>query len=273
MNARLTLNPSYNLSIDVSPGVRFLRPFSPFQTYAGLSYGIGISAHYRFGLDPDAARALIRAIRFGEIELPDVFAAMQSYYVDDPVGEVTIRNEENYPLEDVQVSFFQNGFMDSPTPSGRIPTLEPGESVTMELLASFNDEVFSREGITPLTGEVIATYTARGRPAEQRQAVTYDLHDKTALTWDDDRKVGAFITPADSALRNYASFVRRTASDAMVDGLSDSLQIAMQIYHGLAELDILYQEDPTSPFTQVQENTLYGGFHQSAAHYAYAGDR
>ncbi|HKJ86617.1 MAG TPA: tetratricopeptide repeat protein, partial [Spirochaetia bacterium] len=35
---------------------------------------------------------------------------------------------------------------------------------------------------------------------------------------------------------------------------SDSLQIAMQIYHGLAALDILYQEDPTSPFTQVQEN-------------------
>ena len=28
-----------------------------------------------------------------------------------------------------------------------------------------------------------------------------------------------------------------------------------QAYHALASLGILYQEDPSSPFTQVQENT------------------
>jgi hypothetical protein len=252
--AKLTLNPSFNVSIDINPALRFIRSFSPFHDYDGFSFGFGIAGHYRLGRDPDSAESLIRAIRFGEIELPDAFSAMQSYYVDNPIGRVTITNTERYPVEDLQVAFYQNGFMDSPTPSERMPVLEPGESATVELHASFNEEVFTREGVTPLTGEIITTYTARGRPGEQRQSVTYDLHDKTALTWDDDRKVAAFVTPADSALRNYASFVRRVGSEATLAGLSDKLEIAIQLYNGLAELDIIYQEDPTSPFTEVQQN-------------------
>ncbi len=217
LDGKLTLNPSYNVSIDVAPALRYLRSFSPFREYDGLSFGIGIAAHYRLGRDPDSAESLIRAIRFGEIELPDAFAAMQSYYVDNPIGRVSLTNTEGYDLADVQISFHQQGFMDSPTPSARIGTLAAGESVEVDLLASYNSEVFSTEGVTPLTGEVIVSYTARGRPAEQRESVTYDLHDKTALTWDDDRKMGSFITPADSAVRNYTSFIRQAGLEEMVD--------------------------------------------------------
>lgn len=254
LDGKLTLNPSYNVSIDVTPALRYLRSFSPFREYDGLSFGVGVAAHYRLGRDPDSAESLIRAIRFGEVELPDVFAAMQSYYVDSPIGRVTLTNAESYDLAEVQVAFHQEGFMDSPTPSARIGTLRAGESVEVDLLASYNSEVFSTEGVTPLTGEVIVTYTARGRPAEQRESVTYDLHDKTALTWDDDRKMGSFITPADSAVRNYTSFIRQTGLEEMVDSASEPMQVAMLAYHALSELGVIYQIDPTSPFTQVQDN-------------------
>ena len=254
LDGKLTLNPSYNVSIDVSPALRYLRSFSPFREYDGLSFGIGVAAHYRLGRDPDSAESLIRAIRFGEVEMPDAFAAMQSYYVDNAIGRVSLTNAENYDLADVQVSFHQEGFMDSPTPAARIGTLAAGQSVEVDLLASYNSEVFSTEGVTPLTGEVIVTYTARGRPAEQRESVTYDLHDKTALTWDDDRKMGSFITPADSAVRNYTSFIRQVGLEDMVDSASEPLQVAMLAYHALAELGVIYQIDPTSPFTQVQDN-------------------
>jgi len=78
----------------------------------------------------------------------------------------------------------------------------------------------------------------------------------TALTWDDDQKVGAFITSADSALRNYTSFVRQAAKDYVLDSFSEPLQVAMQLFYGLKEIGCIYQIDPTSPFTQVQENPM-----------------
>jgi hypothetical protein len=252
---KISLNPSYALSIDIRPSLKYLLSLSSLKTFDGFLFGLGFSLNYRFGEDPDSSRAIIRSIRFENASLPLAFSAMQSYYVKNPVGRVTLTNTEKYTLTDVEISFFQAGYMDSPTVSATLPGLGEGESLEMPLFASFNQEVFKIEGITPLTGEIIVTYKSRGRAAEQRQSVSYDLYDKTAITWDDNRKVGAFVTPADSALRNYSSFVRQTLKDETLDMYNQPLQFAVQMYNALTEIGCLYQADPTSPFTQVQENT------------------
>ena len=249
---QLALNPTYNLTVQVHPSLKYLASLGPLKDFDGLIFGIGFSVGFRLGQDPDLAAGSIRAIRFSEIQLPTVFAAMQSYYAKNPVGRITLTNTDRQPLTDLQVSFFQTGYMDSPTPAASIPELPGGVSRTVDLLALFNQEVFKTEGVTPLTGEVIVSYGYRGRPVEQRQPVSFELRDKSALTWDDDRKVAAFITPADSALRNYTSFIRQAGKEAIVPTLNQPLQEAMQIYSALAEIGILYQADPASPFTRVQ---------------------
>ncbi len=250
---RISLNPSYNLAIDIHPNVKYLFSLSPLKDFDGFIFGIGFSLSYRFGEDPDAPQALIRYIRFSDADIPPLFAAMQSYYVKNPFGSITLTNTERNPSTDVEVSFFQQGFMDSPTKAVSINTLAAGESKKIDLRASFNQEVFKTEGITPLTGEVIVTYKAGGKAAEQRQSVTYDLHDKTAITWDDDRKVAAFITPADSALRNYTSFIRQTCKDVVIPAYPEQVQIAMQIFRALGEIGCLYQADPAAPFPPCRE--------------------
>ena len=254
---RASLNPAYNLSIDIHPALRYMKYIGDAETFGlfdGFSFGVGFSGHYRFGNDPDAPQALIRSIKFDVERLPSIFAAMQSYYVTNSIGKVSITNSEDFSIYDVDVSFFQAGYMDNPTKAITIQEMEAGETVEVDLFASFNDAVFSKNGVTPLTGEVKVDYIWRNRPVNQVASVSYDLHDKTALTWDDDRKVGAFITYADSALRNYASAIRQYAKDDVVPSFSDSLQAAMQIYYGLSELGIIYQIDPTSPFDAAQDN-------------------
>ncbi|HKJ86192.1 MAG TPA: tetratricopeptide repeat protein [Spirochaetia bacterium] len=254
--ARIRLNPSYNLSISVSPTFRYGQTLGAMRDYDGLYFGVGLGASYRFGRDPDAPLPDIRALRVGEIDMPPVFAAMQSVYVEEPITTFELSNTSGETLTDVTVLFNQPGFMDSPTPSARIGTLAPGESATLPIHASFNREVFSTNGVTPLNGELVFRYSYDGRPIEQRESVTYDLHDRNALTWTDDRKVAAFITSSDSAIRNYASFIRSASRNDGTEYFPDSLEFAMQAYHALSALGILYQPDPTSPFTQVQENTL-----------------
>jgi tetratricopeptide (TPR) repeat protein len=249
---QIALNPSYSFSVQVHPSLKYLMSLGALKDFDGLIFGIGFSVGFRLGQDPDLAANSIRAIRFGEVQLPPAFAAMQSYYAKNPLGQLTLTNTDRQTLTDVQVSFFQAGYMDSPTPAATLRELPGGATQTVGLLALFNQEVFKTEGVTPLTGEVIVNYNYRGRPVEQRQAVSYELRDKTALSWDDDRKVAAFITPADSALRNYASFIRQAAKEAIVPALNEPLQEAMQVYSALAEIGLLYQADPASPFTKVQ---------------------
>jgi tetratricopeptide (TPR) repeat protein len=256
---RVSLDPSYSFSVDVHPTLKYMKYIGSaenFGLFDGFSFGIGFSGHYRFGEDPDAPQAIIRSIKFEVERLPSIFAAMQSYYVTKPIGKVAITNTEDFSIYDVDVSFFQAGFMDNPTKAITIPEMEAGQRIEVDLFASFNDAVFSKNGVTPLTGEINVDYLWRNRPVNQVSSVSYDLHDKTALTWDDDRKVGAFITSADSALRNYSSAIKQYVKDDMVPNFSDALQAAIQIYYGLTELGIIYQIDPTSPFDAAQGNPV-----------------
>lgn len=246
------------MSIQVRPKLKYQVALEPsgveMGDFNGFAMGIGVSIHYRFGEDPDSASALIRSLRLADSSVSSVFAALQSYYIDNPIGSATIENRESSPIENIEVAFFQPGLMDAPTPCVSLDTLDSGAIEEIPLYAFFNDHVFNTEGVTPYTGEIIVQYEYRRRPAEQRFSVSYDLHDKTAMTWDDDRKVAAYITPADSALRNYSSFVRQSVKEEALSSFNKPLQEGMQIFNALAVLGCLYQSDPSSPFTSAQEN-------------------
>ena len=256
LGAHASFNLSYNLNLSVHPTLRYRRSFSALDRYNGLSFGLGFSAAYRVGEDPDAPQAELRSIKFGLLELPPLFASMQSYYARNPIAEIQITNIEKHPIQDVNIQFMQAGFMDAPTKADSISELAPGESASIPIYAAYNQEVFSTEGITPLVGEIQVEYLSRGNAGNQIMTVSYDLYDKESLTWDDDRKMAAYITPSDSALRNYASFVRQSSKDVENPGLNSSLQTGLQIYYGLTEIGTIYQKDPTSPFDAAQENPL-----------------
>ncbi|HUX13165.1 MAG TPA: hypothetical protein VMW87_09050 [Spirochaetia bacterium] len=253
VGGHLGLDPSYNMSIGVNPTLTYMHAFSPLTLFNGFMFGIGFSGSFRYGTDPDSPQAIIRSIQFGTPDIQPVFSAMQSYYVDHPIGTVTIRNTENFAIQSVDVSFFQKNFMDSPTESEKIPVILPGETKTVNLLASFNDKVFTTQGDTPLNGEIQVKYVSRGRPAEQTQPASFTLHDRSFITWTDDRKVAAYITPKDSAVRNYASHVRQVIKNETMNSLSEPLQDAMAVFYALKELGCLYQKAPV-PFETAQAN-------------------
>lgn len=250
----VTINPIFNLSIEFQPGIRYRKSLSPLHYFDGFLFSIGGTINFRLGEDPDI-KGIIRSIRFNEISLSALFAGMQSYYSRNPAGTVSITNIEKYAINDVKISFYQAGYMDSPTPAGTIIELKPGETREIPLLVSFNSEIFNTEGVVPLTGEVIVTYMSKSKPGKQAESVVYDLYDKTALTWDDDRKIGAYITTSDSVLKDYTSFIIQSGKDKLLVTYNHPLQTAMLIYSALTETGCLYQADPILPFTSAQRDT------------------
>jgi hypothetical protein len=253
---RVVFSPAYNFAIELVPSLNYRYAFQPLTQFNGFTMGLGVTGSYRLGEDPDSPKATIRSISFGELTFPPLYAAMQSYYAKKPFAKLTIRNVEKYPITDLQVSFNQAGYMDSPTKLATIDTLEPGKSVEIPVVASFNSEVFATNGDTPLNGQIDVEYTSRNRAAKQSLPVSYTLYDRTSISWDDDRKEAAFITKADTALRNYATFVRQAVKDRTLPGYSEPVQVAMAVYYGLKELGIIYQLALTSSFAQAQANPL-----------------
>ncbi len=249
---RIGLDPSYSFSVILAPRVRWQKALAPLASMDGFYASVGVSGSFRFGEDPDSARSIIRSLRFEQAKIPSVFPAMKSFYDENALGSVRLVNEDRQPLHDVEVSFYQKGFMDSPTVSASLPLIGARESVEVPVRAVFNRQVFQVEGSQALTGEIIVSYRLRGRPAEQRQSVSYRLEDRRAISWSDDRKVAAFITPQDSALKNYTAYLARVFKEEELPDYGKPLQYAMQIYSGLRELDLLYQEDAASPFTKAQ---------------------
>jgi len=248
----LSLNPSYAFNIEFSPGVRWQKALTPFTLYDGFYFSLGFSVGFRFGDDPDSARSVIRSLQLADIQLGPAYPAMRGYYAESGLGKITLENIEKVPVTNLQVQFLQSGYMDSPTISATVVKIAPRETVTVPIKAVFNDKIFSGEGARKVTGELILSYLRSGKPAEQRIPVTYELLDRRAISWDDDSKLAAFITPQDSALKNFTAHLGRVFRDTVLPNWNQPMQIAMQSYAGLATLDLLYQEDASSPFTKVQ---------------------
>ncbi len=252
---KLGLSPNYNFNIDISARYRHMFSLNEAITeFDGGQIGIGVAVNYRFGKDPDSSSGLIRSLKFQELQIEPLYAAMRSYYASNPIGSIQITNTDKKAVTNLEILMYQPGFMDSPTLSATIEELQSGESIEVELYAVFNDQVFTTEGTTPLTAQIIAEYSYGGRPVEQIQPLSYDLYDKSAMRWDDDRKVAAFITPADSALHNYTSFINQSTRDDIIESFNIPLQKAIQTYKALDVIGCTYQIDPITPFTSVQEN-------------------
>ena len=251
LGAHVSLDPSYSFAIEVSPSLTYMQSLTPLDRFNGLVLGIAFSVGYRFGEDPDSPQAILRSIKFGDITFPPMFAGMQSWYAQHDFTSLDITNAETFDITDVEVSFYQKGFMDSPTKLASIPTLGAGKSAKVNVKATFNNEVFNTNGITPLTGEISVKYLSRGKAGEQTQPVQYELLDRSSITWADDRKAAAYITKADSALQNYASFIRQSVRDQVVPGFSEPMQIAMEVFYGLKEIGVIYQLEATASSTSA----------------------
>ena len=250
-------SPSYNWVIDFTPHIKFLYSFEELHAFDNFYWGAGISIHYRFGDDPDAPAAENKDLIIVEPVFPDIFAGMQNFYAQRPFAGITLINQKDYSLYDIEVSFFQSGYMDSPTPCGFYSgELKSGESIEVPIYALFNENIFEFEGVISNVGEIIVNYTSRNRNATQKKTVAYNIHDKTRLIWDDDDKVAAYITPADSTLKYFTSYIQNICRDYLLPGYQAPLQYAMQVYYALKELKFIYQPDIKYPFIKVKNNMM-----------------
>jgi tetratricopeptide (TPR) repeat protein len=240
---------SYLLSPSLGLGL-----LGSYRNYLELYQHAGVSAEISYYFRRRAAvpgGGPLESVRISGLSFDPIFPVFFKYYDTHPLGELILRNDEKKALEDLQVTLFVNKYMDSPKPASGPTRLEPASEAKVSLFSLFNEQVL---GITTAT-KVAATIAVEGRMGERRfrneLTETIRLHSRNETTWEDDRRVAAFIASTDPTVLRLAKNVASLIKDQRKRGIDPGLQAAIALHVALQQLGIRYVVDPTSSYLEI----------------------
>jgi tetratricopeptide (TPR) repeat protein len=243
-----------------------------YENYPGLYSGVSVSVgtEFRYGtrggkkaaagqqLRPEPLAQEISGDKFISIDnitINEVFPVFYKYYDDSALGTVTLTNISDDDIEQLSVKTYVNKFMDSPKISSVAESLKPGESVEVPLYALFNDEVINITEATKVAVNLMVDFKVGETDSSISRDETLRIHDRNAITWDDDKKAAAFVSPKDPSVltvaKNIAGIVKRRGSSAV----NQNLLMAMGMHSMLPTIGMTYVIDPQTPYAEFSKTT------------------
>ncbi len=195
-----------------------------------------------------------KPIQIVRTQIERLFPSLLQYYKQYPAGLVTVKNTLSVPITEVRSSVFIKNFMDFPTETQVISSIQPGESADMDLAVQFNRSVFSLEEDLPVQVQIAVKYLTDGEEQRVEAYKTSTLYRRTALSWDDSNKLAAFIMPNEEIVSRFSHRVISSVEVAFGYRLSSAFLRAATLCDAVGTYGIEYIEDPSSPITSVLEN-------------------
>jgi hypothetical protein len=144
--------------------------------------------------------------------------------------------------------------MEAPLECAAYPNLKRRESATIPLFALFRDDVLRITEATEVIAELIVEYTIGGEPRKASTARPIRILDRNAMTWDDDRRAAAFVTPRDPTVMRFAKIVAGDLRDQGVQTIDKNVRSAIALYTALGLYGMNYVEDPRTPYAQLSQD-------------------
>jgi tetratricopeptide (TPR) repeat protein len=224
------LSPCMSLGVDVNYTAHL-------GLYQSLKFYLGASFH----ID-----GLTRKLILEPVRLEHIFPGLYKVYTKEPVGTILLRNRERFSMEQVQVLLYNEHYMDKPTLCGTISELEPGAEKEIDLKALFSGRILDLEESAILPFTVSIEYSLSGRKYRTESTQKIRLYNRNAITWDDDRKISAFIGTADPEILRLARFAAGNATRMGQNTFNRNFMTAMAIFETLLERNLKYVVDPNS---------------------------
>ncbi len=181
-------------------------------------------------------------------ELAPVFPVLYSWYENNSFGKVTITNNEESSISDVTVSFFQPQYMVHAKECATIRNIPQGESVTVDLIAFFNEQMLELTQKTDTNSYIIVNYSRLGKKLSQTYAMDVPVYGRNNMSWDDDRRAAVFVSSKDPAAMQFAKYTASIVRDNLRVDVPVNIQYALGIFQALNQFGLNYVVDPTSAF-------------------------
>jgi hypothetical protein len=194
-----------------------------------------------------------------KIEQRRVFPVSWAWYKDNPTATLRITNKEPNAITDVNLSLFMDRYMGQPELFATLPRLAPGETVELPVTALFNETLLSLTENVAANGRILMSYRSLGSRKETDFPAQMPIYHRNALSWDDDRRAAAFVSPRDPAARLFARYAASVADTLPGDTLSGdslprNLRYAAALFEALAAYGMNYVIDPASSFVEMSED-------------------
>jgi len=196
-----------------------------------------------------------RGIRINEVEFEPVFPVFHKYYDDHPIGRLEITNQESEIISDLSVSLFIKEYMDGPKECLNATELSGSESRQVDLYALFNNDVLEITEGTKAGWEINLLYRMGDEWYQDSRSDTVRLHNRNAMTWDDDRRAAAFVTARDPAVLSFSKNVSSLIRDKASAAINGRLLQAIGIFQAMRTYGLNYVVDPSTPHAEFAENS------------------
>lgn len=195
----------------------------------------------------------VSLISIEKIDLKPVFTAASKFYVTNPVGEISLRNNDEIPFRNVKVSLGLKKYTDYPTEI-IVSEIGPGEAKTTQVTLTFNDQIFELTEDTPVQMDIQVSYFEENEEKKVSQNAPITLYSRNSISWNDKARISSFITPKDPPV---VEFTRAAIRDQMLllkgATVGKPLAKAALFYEAINALGVSYAPDPKTPFDQASQ--------------------
>jgi tetratricopeptide (TPR) repeat protein/DNA-binding beta-propeller fold protein YncE len=181
-----------------------------------------------------------------DVQIEKMFSAIYKYYQDDPVGSFKLKNNSSDTLYKLKASFLVKDYMDSEW-YHEIPQIKPHGTAEVKIFPVFNNKVLELTEDTPVLADISVSYQVQKQPRQEKITKPFTILKKSALTWTRKETTGAFITPSDWPVKEFARGVYNLYS-------KDKFPVNEQTAHAMMTFDALnayrmnYLVDPHNPY-------------------------
>ena len=219
-----------------------------------------LNASHHFGLSFVYNPSYI-TIKDANVRPTPLFRALYRHYETDPLfASITLKNTSQEPVP-VSVGIRVPTMM----PEGAIHSQEyvipPQSTETVDLGVTIDDSLLIRESSNYdnlIQPEVVVSYlqdTEEKQAARNLQSV-YVLG-RNKMTWEDPRRICAFVTPEHSSVIGFGDWAIRQFRSTREEVFSrcQNMGTAMVIFDALGKYGISYNPDQTTPFYRIASDT------------------
>ncbi|MBI9097295.1 MAG: hypothetical protein JEY91_02405 [Spirochaetaceae bacterium] len=190
-----------------------------------------------------------KPLTIASINMGNIFPSLIHFYVKNPLGKVTVKNDLDIPVRNIRAELSLRQFIDYPKQSKPIESLSPGEEAEIDLHILLNEKAFNLQEDLPVLAQINISYEISGDQQIVSETTNATLYRRTALSWDDTAKLAAFIMPNEGVVSTFSH--RVLEADREENGLPPKMIDAARICDALGTYGITYVEDPDSPFSQI----------------------
>ncbi len=202
------------------------------------------------------------SLEIGQIEFDEVFPVFYKYYDEHPIGKAILYNNGTKSVDTILVKLFIKQYMDNPKLCEAPEKLGPGQKSEVSLYGLFTNSVLDISEGNKVSVKITVDYSAGETEYHKDYVDTIRLNNRNAITWDDDRKVSAFVTARDSEVLKFSKNVTGMIQGHASRALHSHLIQAMGMLEGLRAYGITYVVDPNTPYREFSQKKIAVDFIQ-----------